>query len=117
MHLKVFDFEECNCSYGLNTKKNRFGYMYQNEYLLDHKKIWESPEYDQTEAFGFYYFAFKVNPDQMKSLRRKVNKLNKKGFAWDYTQDGFVMNFKGGSNLVYQGKHREELLNKLLIRK
>lgn len=117
VHLKVFDFEQSKCSYALNTKKNQFGYMFRNEYLLDNKKIWESPVYDEVEELAFYYLAFHINPSQMKSLKRRVNSLMKKGFAWEETENGLIMNFKGGSNLVYQGQHSEELLNKLLMKK
>lgn len=115
VHLEVFDFEESEHSYALSTNKNKFGYVYKNEYFYGKKKILETPLIDNVSNKEIYWKLFGMNLDQLKSLRRKVNKLLDRGFAYDSLRGKEInVNVSGGSTIKYRGNNSSEFFQKVL---
>lgn len=116
VNLKVFDFDTHRCAYALNTDKNQFGYMYQNQYYYGGRLIYESPEYDNVEDQAFYWLAFKINLSQMASLQKRVDKLMDDNSFIAINGDSVDAYFSNGSHLSYEGKHPLSFAKKYLKR-
>jgi len=114
VHLQVYDFEKSPCAYALNSGKNQFGYIYKSEYYCGKKKVF-SKEYDNVVRGNKYYSLFNVNVDQMKSLRRNVDKVLTRGFAYDSDEGPMVnVNIAGGSTIKYNGDYTKDFFQKVL---
>lgn len=105
VNLKVFDFDTHRCAYALNSDKNHFGYMYQNQYYYGGRLIYESPEYDNVEDQAFYWLAFKINRSQMASLQKRIDKLIDDDASIAIIGDSVRASFSNGSHLSYKGNY------------
>lgn len=114
VHLEVYDFEKNPSAYALNTNKNQFGYIYKSEYFYGKDKIF-SREYDNVSKKKIYWTLFNFNIEQLKSLRKNVDKLLDKGFAYDSDVGPEVnVNISGGSTIKYNGNHTKDFFQKVL---
>lgn len=114
VHLEVFDFKESPFAYALHTDKNQFGYIVTRDYYYGNDKLF-SFESDNVEKEIFYWMTFRINKSQMKTLRKKVDKLLDKGFAYDNDCGNEInVNISGGSTIRYRGENSKEFFNKVL---
>ncbi len=117
VNLKVFDFEDHDRAYALKTKKNKFGYSFQNNYYIGDKLIYNGPVYDNVEDNELYWLAFGINKDQLKSLKKRLKRIRKKDSWFQLiTQDNNSINilFDNYATIDYQGKYKEEFCQKVL---
>ena len=55
-----------------------------------------------------------MNPDQLKSLKRKVDKLTEKAFCFVDDENGVEVVIRGGSTITYNGNHIDDFLEKVM---
>ena len=114
VHLQVYDFEKNPSAYALKSNKNQFGYIYRSEFYYGKDKIF-SREYDNVTAKTFYWSLLRINIDQLKSLRKKVDKLLDRGFAYDNDYGEEInVNVSGGSTIKYCGNNSKDFFQKVL---
>lgn len=116
--LRVFDFETSPYAYAVASNKNPFGYSYQNIYYFGKRKIYDGLEHDNVEDYGFYWLAFNMNHNQLKSLKKRVEKMelgDKVEFVDTTSQ--IEIKLQSGSSIVYQGTKKEEFIQKVLTNK
>lgn len=115
--LKVFDFDTHLCAYALKSKKNIFGYKYQNEYYWGGRLVYKSPQYDNVEDQSFYWLAFGINRQQLTSLQHRVDPLIDDDIEiLSLLDTSLDVRFSDGSALQYQGDYTRELFQKVLKR-
>ena len=115
VHLEVFDFEESEHSYALSTDKNKFGYVYKNEYFYGKRKILETPLIDNVSNKEIYWRLLGMNLDQLNLLRKIVSKLLERGFAYNNLEGKEIdVNISGGSTIKYRGNNSSEFFQKVL---
>lgn len=116
VNLKVFDFKEHERAYALKSGKNMFGYTFQNDYYIGDKLIYNGPLYDNVEDMALYWLAFRVNVDQLKSLKKKLLKIEDRKFDIIENDDSVNISFDNGSSISYQGKNKDEFYNKVFLK-
>ncbi len=114
MHVEVFDFDSDTMAYAKDSGKNQFGYKCYNEYLQGGEVIRKGPEYNHVEAMSFYNRTFNMNPDQLKSLKKKVNKMLTKAFCFVDEDNSVEVVVRGGSTITYNGNHVDDFMEKVL---
>lgn len=114
VHLQVYDFEKNPSAYALKSNKNQFGYIYRSEFYYGKDKIF-AREYDNVSKNKIYWSLLNANVDQLKSLRKKVDKLLDRGFAYDSDVGPEVnVNISGGSTIKYNGDNTKDFFQKVL---
>ena len=113
MHLEVFDFEDSPFAYAVGSKKNQFGYNIQEEYY-DQEKLVKSKNLNNVQRGAYYYKRFGINLSQMNSLKKKVREISKNKMIPISSDDGFVITFRGGSEISYQGNQLDDFVIKVL---
>lgn len=117
-NIKVYDFETSPRAYAVSSGKNKFGYTSHNRYYLGSKAIYDCFWNDNVESSSFYWLALSINLDQLKSLKRKVNKI-KPGDRVEIIDCPSMIKLKleTGSTIEYEGNHKEEFIEKVLAKK
>ncbi len=115
VHVEVFDFDSDTFAYAKDTHKNQFGYKYTTQYLQNGKVV-KQDEVNNVEKASYYYNAFGLNIDQLRSLRRLVKKIQGKKTMFPFTwEDGSVEAvIRGGSTVAYRGENKEDFYQKVL---
>jgi hypothetical protein len=115
VHVEVFDFDSDTFAYAKDTHKNQFGYKYTTQYLQNGKVV-KQDEVNNVEKASYYYNAFGLNIDQLRSLRRLVKKIQGKKTMFPFTwEDGSVEAvIRGGSTVTYRGENKEDFYQKVL---
>ena len=116
VHVEVFDFDSDTMAYAVNTHKNQFGYKYTTQYLSRGRVVKTDPEVNNVERGAFYYNKFKINMDQMKSLRRFIRRIKGSNNLIPFPmEDGRIEAvIRGGTKITYRGEHHEEFYQKIL---
>ena len=113
VHVEVFDFEDNQFAYAINSKKNQFGYNYIAEYYDQDKKVKEK-RINNVERGAYYFKRFGVNLSQLKSLKRKVKEASQNKMIPVDSENGIELIFRGGSNITYHGKYPDDFTQKVL---
>ena len=113
--LEVFDFNENKHAYAKKKKKNEFGYKYSVRYYRGDKLIYETPLFDNVDDKAVYWLAFRMNYNQLKSLRKKISGLLVK--EKEISEKDVTISFSDGSTLTYHGNNVNDLCQKVLTKK
>lgn len=115
VHLVVCDFDMYPGIYSLKPNKNRFGYIFQNNYYFGGKLIYQSPYYGNLLVQSFIEKLFRKNCNQLTSLRKRVEKLSDSFTEVIDQPNGEVdVRFSDGSILEYHGRYKEDFYQKVL---
>ncbi len=114
MHVEVFDFDSDTMAYAKDSGKNQFGYKFYNEYIQGGEAVRKGCEYNHVEAMSYFNKALNMNPDQLKSLKKKVNKMLNRAWCYVDEENSVEVVVRGGSTITYNGNHVDDFLEKVL---
>lgn len=114
IQIEVFDFESDTMAYNPESHKNQFGYKYQTSYIENGNIIRQTKEINNVEKGAIIYNILGINISQLRSLKRRVRYITKKGMFPFNEGNKVEVVIRGGSKITYQGKHKEEFYQKVL---
>lgn len=114
VQIEVFDFENDVMAYKPDSHKNRFGYKYQTSYVEKGNIVKQTKVINNVEKGAKIYNAIGINISQLRSLKRRVRQITKKGIFPFSKDDKVEIIIRGGSKITYQGKHKDEFYQKVL---
>lgn len=114
VQIEVFDFDSDTMAYALDTHKNQFGYKSRTDLVDRRGNVQSTKIVNNVEKGAFYNRILGLNLSQLGSLKRKVRKLTRPGMFPFESEDKIEVVIRGGSKIIYTGKHMDEFREKVL---
>lgn len=114
VQIEVFDFDSDTMAYAIDTHKNQFGYISKTSIIDRQGNVKSTKVVNNVEKGAFYNRVLGLNISQLGSLKRKVRKLTKSGMFPFEDEDKLEIVIRGGSKIIYTGKHHDDFRQKVL---